>query len=59
MSVRDWLNLKVHRPQVSRVMTGFACTFSYTTALDLVSVEMFVEKLQRSIRHPVHYVDGG
>jgi phytoene dehydrogenase-like protein len=31
----------------------------YTTALDLVSAELLVEKLQRSLKHPVHYIDGG
>jgi phytoene dehydrogenase-like protein len=40
-------------------MTRLACTFVYSTALDLVSAELFVEKLQRALRHPVHYVDGG
>jgi phytoene dehydrogenase-like protein len=40
-------------------MTAVARTFVYTTALDLVSAELFVEKLQRSLRHPVHYIDGG
>ena len=40
-------------------MTAVARTFAYTTALDLVSAEMFVEKLQRSLKHPVHYIDGG
>jgi phytoene dehydrogenase-like protein len=58
-SVREWLELKVRRPQVRRVMAAFARTFAYTAALDLVSAEMFVEKLQRSLRHPIHYIDGG
>jgi phytoene dehydrogenase-like protein len=40
-------------------MTAVARTFVYTTALDLVSAELFVEKLQRSLKHPVHYIDGG
>jgi phytoene dehydrogenase-like protein len=40
-------------------MTAVARKFTYTTALDLVSAEMFVEKLQRSVRHPVHDVEGG
>jgi protoporphyrinogen oxidase len=57
-SVQEWLDLKI-RPQLRRVMTAFARTFSYTTALDLVSAEMSVEKFQRSLRHPIHYVDGG
>jgi phytoene dehydrogenase-like protein len=58
-SVRDWLDRKVRRPRVQRLMTAFARTFTYTTALDLVSAELFVEKLQRSLKHPIHYVDGG
>lgn len=58
-SVRDWLDGKIRRPRVHRLMTAFARTFTYTTALDLVSAELFVEKLQRSLGHPIHYVDGG
>ncbi len=58
-SVQGWLDQNVRRPQLRRLMTGLARTFVYSTALDLVSVELFVEKLQRALRHPVHYVDGG
>jgi phytoene dehydrogenase-like protein len=58
-SVQEWLDGEIRRPQLRRVMTGFARTFAYSTALDLVSAEMFVEKFQRALRHPVHYVDGG
>ncbi len=58
-SVQEWLDLKVRRPQLRRLMTAVARTLVYTTALDLVSAELFVEKFQRSLRHPVHYVDGG
>ncbi len=58
-SVKEWLDLKVRRPRLRRLMTAFARTGVYTTALDLVSAEMFVEKFQRSLRHPVHYIDGG
>jgi phytoene dehydrogenase-like protein len=58
-SVQDWLDRKIRRPRVHRLMTAFARTFAYTTALDLVSAELFVEKLQRSLKHPIHYVDGG
>src|SRR5918999_5180947 len=59
MSVQEWLDRKVRRPQLRRLMTALARTFVYSTALDLVSAELFVEKFQRSLRHPVHYVDGG
>ena len=58
-SVQEWLDAENRRPQLRRVMTAFARTLVYTTALDLVSAEMFVEKFQRALRHPVHYVDGG
>jgi phytoene dehydrogenase-like protein len=58
-SVQDWLDHNVRRPQLRRLMMGLARTFVYSTALDLVSAELFVEKLQRALRHPVHYVDGG
>lgn len=58
-SVGEWLDLKIRRPQLHRVMTAFARTFAYSTALDIVSAEMFVEKFQRSLKHPIHYIDGG
>jgi phytoene dehydrogenase-like protein len=58
-SVQAWLDLKVKRPRLHRVLEAFARTLSYTAALDLVSAEMFVEKFQRTLRHPIHYVDGG
>ena len=58
-SVRDWLDRKLRRPRLHRLMTAVARTFCYTTALDLASAEMFVEKFQRTLGHPVHYVDGG
>src|SRR5215204_6461315 len=58
-SVQGWLDQNVRRPQLHRLMTALARTFVYSTALDLVSAELFIEKLQRALRHPVHYVDGG
>jgi phytoene dehydrogenase-like protein len=58
-SVQEWLDLKVRRPRLRRLLEAVACTLVYTTALDLVSAELFVEKLQRSLKHPVHYIDDG
>jgi phytoene dehydrogenase-like protein len=58
-SVQGWLDHNVRRPQLHRLMTALARTFVYSTAVDLVSAELFVQKLQRALRHPVHYVDGG
>jgi len=57
--VQGWLDHNVRRPQLRRLMTAIARTFVYSSALDLVSAELFVEKFQRSLRHPVHYIDGG
>lgn len=59
MSVRDWLDRAVHRENVRRILTAFAYTFFYSSALDFVSAELFVGKLKTSLRHPIHYVDGG
>lgn len=41
-------------------MSGFqARTLTYTSALDLVSADVFIDKLQRLLKHPVVYLDGG
>ena len=58
-SVQGWLDHNIRRPQLRRLMTALARTFVYSTAFDIVSADLFVEKLQRALRHPVHYVDGG
>ena len=58
-SVQEWLDAEIRRPQLRRVMTAFARTLAYSTALDLVSAEVFVDKFQRALRHPIHYIDGG
>src|SRR5829696_714207 len=58
-SIQELFDLKIRRPQLRRLMMALARTFVYSTALDLVSAEVFVEKFQRSLRYPVHYVDGG
>ncbi|WP_220191824.1 hypothetical protein [Ktedonospora formicarum] len=47
------------RSQVRRLLASTARVFVYRSALDLVSAEVFVAKLQRSLKHPVHYVEGG
>jgi phytoene dehydrogenase-like protein len=59
MSLRDWLAVKVRRPRLYRLMVSLAYPLVYTSALDLVSAEVFVDKFQRALKHPVHYVDGG
>ena len=59
MSVQEWLERSIKRPQVRQLMASTARVFVYSAALDLVSAEVFVAKLQRSLKHPVHYVEGG
>jgi phytoene dehydrogenase-like protein len=58
-SLRDWLDVNVRRPRLHRLMVSLAYPLVYTSALDLVSAEVFVDKFQRALKHPVHYVDGG
>lgn len=59
LSVQEWLERTIRRPLVRQIMASTAYVFTYSTALDLVSAEVFITKLQRSLKHPVHYVDGG
>jgi phytoene dehydrogenase-like protein len=58
-SVQDWLDANVRHPRLRQLMDAFAHGFVYSSALDLVSADVFVDKLQRSLKHPIHYVDGG
>ncbi len=58
-SVQEWRDRKVRRPRLHRLMVSLAYPLVYTSALDLVSAEVFVDKFQRALKHPVHYIDGG
>ena len=58
-SLQGWLAAKVRRPRLRRLLNSLAYPLVYTSALDLVSAEVFVDKFQRALKHPVHYVDGG
>jgi phytoene dehydrogenase-like protein len=59
MSVQEWLERNVRSPRLRRMVAAGARTFVYSAALDLVSAEVFVDKMQRSNKHPIHYVEGG
>src|SRR2546422_11680987 len=59
ISVQEWLERTIKRSQVRQLMASTARVFVYSAALDLVSAEVFVTKLQLSLKHPVHYVEGG
>jgi phytoene dehydrogenase-like protein len=59
MSVQEWLERHIPRPRLRQMVAAGARTFVYSSALDLVSAEVFVDKMQRSNKHPIHYVEGG
>lgn len=59
ISVQNWIDEVAQRPAVRELLAANARTATYTSALDLVSADVFVEKVQRSMTSPIHYVDGG
>jgi phytoene dehydrogenase-like protein len=59
ISVQEWLERTVRRPLVRQFIAAAARVAVYSAALDLVSAEVFVSRLQISLKHPVHYVEGG
>lgn len=59
VSVREWLRRALKRPRVRQFMETYACTVVYSAALDLVSAEALVKKLQLLLKHPILYIDGG
>ncbi len=59
MSVQQWLEQTFKRPRVRQLMTALARTNVYSAALDLVSAEVNVHKLQLALKHPTIYIDGG
>jgi phytoene dehydrogenase-like protein len=59
MSVQEWLERHIRRPRLRRMVAAGARTFVYSAALDVVSAEVFVDKMQRSNKHPIHYIEGG
>lgn len=59
LSVQTWLEQTVKRPRIRDLVAGIARPFVYSAALDLVSAEVFIDKLQRVLRHPVQYIEGG
>jgi phytoene dehydrogenase-like protein len=59
VSVQEWLKRTIKRPMARQILASTACVFTYCSDLDLVSAEVFVKKLQLSLKHPVLYIDGG
>ena len=59
LSVQEWLDRTIKHPVDRQMMASTAWVFTYCSDLDLVSAEVFVSKLQLSLKHPVLYIDGG
>ena len=59
MNVQDWLEQHVRHQQVRLLLASFARTFVYSSALDLVSAEVFINKMRISLKNPVVYIDNG
>jgi phytoene dehydrogenase-like protein len=59
VSVEDFVATRVSEASVARFLRALAMPLVYSRALDLVSADVFVDRLARGLSHPVHYVDGG
>ena len=55
-SVREWLDRQVRHPRLHQMLTAFARTLTYCANLDLMSAEVF---LQRVVLSDIRYIDGG
>ena len=58
-SATEWIASVARRPRVRQLLSAFARVFSYSAALDLVSADVLIYKLQLTATHPIHYVNGG
>ncbi|HTI15974.1 MAG TPA: NAD(P)/FAD-dependent oxidoreductase [Dictyobacter sp.] len=56
LSTREWLDHHVRNPHLLQIMTAFARILAYCSNLDLMSAEVF---LQRVVLSDVRYIDGG
>jgi phytoene dehydrogenase-like protein len=59
LSTDEWLKRTFQYPEARRLIAAIARTFTYTSALDVVSAEVFVVRVQQTLKHPVQYIDGG
>jgi phytoene dehydrogenase-like protein len=58
-SIADWITANTHQPAVRQFLRTVASVNTYSTALDLASADAFIARIQQTLRHPIHYVDGG
>ncbi|MBO0782532.1 MAG: NAD(P)/FAD-dependent oxidoreductase [Ktedonobacteraceae bacterium] len=59
VSVQEWLAQTFQRPKLRQLMAALARTNVYSAALDLVSAEVNIKKLQMAVKSTNLYLDGG
>ena len=58
-SIADWIAGNARQSTVRQFLRAVACVNLYTTALDLASADTLIGRIQQTLTHPIHYVDGG
>jgi phytoene dehydrogenase-like protein len=59
VSVQEWIRRTIRRPAVRQLVSAVARTAVYSAALDLVSADVLIVKLQLQLKHGITYIDGG
>lgn len=59
ISVQAWIESITRRQTVRKFLVTNARAFVYSSALDLVSNDVFITKMQLALKNPIHYIDGG
>ena len=59
MSVQEWIKRTIRRPAVRQLVAAVARTAVYSAALDQVSADVLIVKLQLQLKHGIKYIDGG
>jgi phytoene dehydrogenase-like protein len=59
VSVQEWIRRTIRRPAVRQLVSAVARTAVYCAALDLVSADVLIVKLQLQLKHGITYIDGG
>jgi phytoene dehydrogenase-like protein len=58
-SIVGWIESMVRRPRLRQLLASLARVQTFSSALDLIAADVFIDRLQQTTRHPVHYVSGG
>lgn len=58
-SIQAWIEMNTHQPMVNQLLSAIARTLLYSSALDFISAEVFIKRLQQYLKHSVQYIDGG